>query len=198
MGMFVFGGVLNDFFSYDPISDSWNQIASISPSSDQSSAFTINDIGYVSNVGGNSHQIFSYNANSDSWVFEASFPETRIANATTSGIGGKGYLVFGQSTGSGGNVSSNKLWEFVPSGVSIKGEQKLNSNVFADAEGILNVIADTKESLTVKVFSIEGNLLYEGQLEEGSGRINMSIYNGLILVVLSDSDGRKSIKKVML
>lgn len=198
MGAFVFGGSLNDFFAYTPETDSWSQIASISPASDQSSAFSINDEGYVSNVGGDFHQIFRYDAINDSWVFEASFPNGRIANATTCGINGKGYLVFGESTGQSGNQSSPKLWEFVPSDVSLKMEDVSDYHVFSIGEGRVEVRTSEGLPLLITAYSINGKLLHQQRLTSGSGQIQLPPISGVYLIGLNDEKGRETVKKIVL
>ncbi len=113
-GAGVFGGVLKNFYKYDPATDSWAQIADLSRATDQSTGFGIGNYGYIYHVGGNLKETYRYIESLNEWQFEASFPGNRTANATSFVIDGHGYLVFGEQTVSGGNIRSNKLWEFTP------------------------------------------------------------------------------------
>jgi N-acetylneuraminic acid mutarotase len=124
MGLFVFGGVLGDWWEYDPVADGWTQIANMSPMSDQSTATTVNDRGYVFNVGGNQKNLLAYDALLNEWPFQSSLPTDRIANGTLFTIGGQGYLVFGEKTLSGGNMSTNELWRFTPTGATAIAEER--------------------------------------------------------------------------
>lgn len=119
MGAFVLGGSLGDWWEYDPVADTWTQVASISPLSAQSTATAVNDIGYVYNVGQNQKNLFAYDAPTDQWLFQSSLPTDRIANGTLFTIGTQGYLVFGEKTGVGSNNSINELWRFTPTGVGM-------------------------------------------------------------------------------
>lgn len=122
MGMFVFGGVLGDWWEYDPLADSWTEVQSITPVSDQSTATEVNGRGYVFNVGANQKNLYAYAAPEDEWQFQSTLPTERISNATLFTIGGHGYLVFGQKSSSGGSVSSNELWRFTPQGTTAVAE----------------------------------------------------------------------------
>ncbi|GAB4403778.1 MAG: hypothetical protein OHK0039_03360 [Bacteroidia bacterium] len=114
LGFWVFGSVQKNMYSYDPATDTWTEVASMDRASDQSTAFSVGKYGYVYNVGGNLKETYRYDAVNDAWVFEASLPGDRIANASAFSIGDKGYVVFGEATISGGNLPSNKLFEFTP------------------------------------------------------------------------------------
>ena len=113
MGAGVFSGVFGDFWSYDPVTDSWTEVASIFPVSDQSSAFSVGNYGFVYNVGGSGNLTFRYDPFNDVWEPEASLPG-RVANGTSCSINGLGYHLFGEKTQSGGNVPSSAIYEFTP------------------------------------------------------------------------------------
>lgn len=113
-GAFVFGGARKDFFQYDPTTDTWTQIADVDRASDQSSGFSIGKYGYMYNVGGNLKEVYRYVPATNEWVFEASKPNERIANASFFTIDGDAYLIFGERTISGGNAPSSELWKFTP------------------------------------------------------------------------------------
>jgi N-acetylneuraminic acid mutarotase len=198
MGLFVFGGVLSDFYAYDPLADTWEQIASMSPASDQSSAFAINDEGYVSNVGGNFHSVYHYNAQLNEWEFVAPFAAQRIANATTTGFNGKGYLVFGETTGSGGNVPSNALWEFIPSDVSVKNDVSDSFLIYSQGNGVLKINSELNEVIEIHVYSLNGQLMFKGSSNSGNTLLQTGLNQGVVLVHIRLSGGREIVRKVIL
>lgn len=165
MGAGVFSGVFGDFYCYDPKTDSWTQIADISPKSDQSTAISINGEGYVYNVGGNLKQVFTYNVAQDRWDFVSNLPNDRIANASMFAIGDTGYIVLGEETKSGGNVPSNMLWGFLPQvSASDAIEEAIDrSQLLINTDGTALDIHLTRldgKSYTLNILSIEGKLLH--------------------------------------
>lgn len=117
MGAGVFSGVYGDFWSYDPVADTWTQVADIFPKSDQSTAFSVGDYGYVANAGGSGgggKDTYRYDPVNDLWEYEATLPGDRIANATSCALDSTGYLLYGERTISGGNISSSAVYQFVP------------------------------------------------------------------------------------
>lgn len=108
-------GTTEEWYRYDPATDSWTQSGALSPNSDQSSATTINGVGYVYNVGGSGgNDIYRYSPALDGWEWHGSYGDVRTPNGCFFTIGNKGYHVFGQETLPSGNQSVNKLWEFTP------------------------------------------------------------------------------------
>lgn len=78
--------------------------------SDQSCATSINDVGYVFNVGQNGKNVYKYDAILNEWILVSSHPGDRIANATFIGLNNAAYLLFGERTNSGGNIPSQQTW----------------------------------------------------------------------------------------
>lgn len=162
MGMFVLGGVLGDWWEYDPVADTWTQVASISPMSDQSTATAVNDRGYVFNVGQNQKNLYAYDEPTNDWLFQSTLPTERIANGTLFTIGSDGYLVFGEKTMSGGNNSSNELWRFTPSGVGVAERTKeLGVTVLSLPDGGQEILSNEPLRLggTWEVYDSQGRLL---------------------------------------
>jgi N-acetylneuraminic acid mutarotase len=117
MGAGVFSGVFGDFFAYDPLTDTWAEVASISPRSDQSTAFAVGDYGYVMNAGGSGgggKDTYRYDPAADLWEYEATLPGDRIANATACALDSLGFFLFGERTVSGGNFASDQVFVFRP------------------------------------------------------------------------------------
>jgi N-acetylneuraminic acid mutarotase len=198
MGMFVFGGVLSDFFEYDPITDTWTEIASISPASDQSCGFSLNGDGYVYNVGGNNKSIYRYSVADDQWVFESSFPGDRIANATITTLDGKAYLSNGERTLSGGNFASNQIWAFTPSSVGFDEKYTPQVSVFQQANGQIYYALssnDLSKQTSVSVFDLTGRLITTEQITQEQGEIHIPKASGCyILQFISNGSSLGSVK----
>ncbi|MEZ4829841.1 MAG: T9SS type A sorting domain-containing protein [Bacteroidia bacterium] len=114
LGFWVFGSVQGDFWAYDPVTDTWAEVAGLLPKSDQSTGFGLGEFGYVHNVGGNQKNTHRYDPVKNEWFFEVTHPGDRIANGTTCVLDSNAFLVFGERTISGGNSASDQIWKFTP------------------------------------------------------------------------------------
>jgi N-acetylneuraminic acid mutarotase len=190
LGMFVFGGVLGDFYSYDPITDAWTQKASLSPVSDQSCATSINNEGYVFNVGQNGQSVYKYNETLDQWDFLSTHPGDRIANSTFIGLNGAAYLVFGERTVSGGNIPSQQTWRYIPSSVSIADDFTNNTIRFISAQNqSLLFNSAVPQMANIKVWTLDGKLIIDQKLmfNENTTPIYLN-YSGLVIYQLSNNN----------
>lgn len=118
--------VLNDFWKYDAITDSWEQVANLPGSVRRNAvAFSINDIGYVgtgmdsavaSAPGSNVLKDFwAYDPIINSWTQKSDFPGSNgngVYFATAFAIDSKGYICCGKR---GPNDYTDELWEYKPS-----------------------------------------------------------------------------------
>lgn len=196
MGMGVFGGVLDDWWQYDPISDAWTEIASIFPTADQASATSVGDLGFVYNTGGGTFggkQLYQYDAANNQWIPDALLPTDRIANASVFTIGQKGYLVFGEQSTSSGNTSSNQLWEFTPGTdyVSESANDPFGIDVQQLPNGEARLTSKTMLSNPeISVYSMNGTLV--SAKVEKPGYLNCTLdalpVSGLYLLVVKDGD----------
>ena len=192
MGMFVFGGVLGSFYAYDPALDEWEEIAAINPVSDQSCATSINDVGYVFNVGGNAKNVYRYNEASDEWQLLSGHPGDRIANSTFIGAGNAAYLVFGERTVSGGNTPSQQTWRYIPSTVNVN---SIESNFDVSFKGAHNghLLFSSELSFLgqLSVWSLNGKQLLEQHLEFNQATQSSYLsYRGIALYQISDKKGK--------
>lgn len=106
-----------DFWSYNPNSDSWNRIADFPDARNNSSAFSLNNYGYVTGGGtvggGNENSCWQYNPITNNWK---KLEKIKLKNA--SGIGGhfsfvlqgKAYIGAGVNGSGGSNV--HNMYEF--------------------------------------------------------------------------------------
>lgn len=201
MGAGVFSGVFGDFFCYDPLTDSWTEIASISPVSDQSTAFSIDNVGYVFNVGGSSGKaVYKYVEALDEWQFVNTFPGDRIANNTITTLNGKAYLSNGQRTTSGGNFSSEQLWAFTPANVGIPNLTNADVKIFSIAKGQIGYSIREGQSQThsqLEVYSLSGQLIIRRQITGKSGVIPIPATSGLYIISLIQDEKRFSSHKII-
>lgn len=110
-------GYSNDFYAYDKVQDSWEEIAEL-PSHERESAiaFSIGSFGYVGlgkdclGMGICDHHYFNdlwrYNPATDEWTEMAEFPGTPRAFSTAFVIGDKAYVTGGSTYG------DNDMWEY--------------------------------------------------------------------------------------
>lgn len=141
------GTEYNDFYAYDPSSNSWSQVADFPGSKRKDGvAFVINDIAYVctgTTSGSYAYDLFSYNPTSNSWTKlraiedksdESYDDDYTIArnNAVAFTAGGKGYIATG-----GKNAAGSDVWEYNPSTdlwtekTSFEGSSRYNAVAFS-------------------------------------------------------------------
>ncbi len=207
LGAWVFGSVQGNFYCYDPSTDAWTQIADLSPKSDQSTAVTINDVGYVYNVGGNQRDIYRYKADTDEWQYVSTLPTDRIANASMFAIGDTGYIVLGESTISGGNSPSNQLWGFRPFEVNSDNlETALRSEQFTwqNKAGQLSIGLEglQGQSFTLTIHTLDGRELASRDIrhqDHWTGAFETGSWSpGMILATLSREGTRPLTEKILI
>lgn len=191
LGTYVFGGVLGEFYAYDPTTDSWSQKASLSPVSDQSCATSINNEGYVFNVGQNGQSVYKYNEALDEWEFLSTHPGDRIANSTFIGLNGAAYLVFGERTLSGGNSPSQQIWRYIPSSVSIADDFENESIRFVSTQNQTLLFHSTIPQMArLKIWTVDGKLIKNQEFSFSESDLAIPVQNsGLIIYQLSNENG---------
>lgn len=109
------GGVLKDFWKYDPLNDVWTQIADYGGGKRGGPvSFVINGEGYVMTGSGASQKkndLWQYDPSSNTWTQKSSLLADARNYATAFAIGSKGYL------GTGYNNSFenlNDFWQYDP------------------------------------------------------------------------------------
>jgi N-acetylneuraminic acid mutarotase len=98
---------LDDFWKYNPTSNTWVQLNNFPQFSDDRASFVINNVAYV--VGGG--YLYQYNHLLDSWTLKGSCPAAGDDDAVAFSIGSKGYY----GTGYDGNNRQKDFWEYDPS-----------------------------------------------------------------------------------
>ncbi len=127
----------NDFWEYDPLTNSWTQKASF-PGTPRlgASAFAIGDTGYVGSgwAPGFLNDFWKYDVSSNSWIQTVSFGGTKRDFASAFSINNKGYLTCGLD--SLGPISD--LWEFDPTTNSWTQKASLANGIFAAVSFVIN------------------------------------------------------------
>lgn len=107
----------NDFWEYDPISDTWSQKANFSGvARGNAVGFSIGSKGYIGTGFDNNNSInlddfWEYNPVSNTWTQKSNFGGAARYNAIGISIGSKGYIGTGQS---GSNTYYKDFWEYEP------------------------------------------------------------------------------------
>lgn len=200
MGMYVFGSVIGDFFSYDPVTDTWEEIASMNTLSDQSCATSINDVGYVFNVGQNGKNVYKYDAILNEWILVSSHPGDRIANATFIGLNNAAYLLFGERTNSGGNIPSQQTWRYIPSEVAVNDiTEKSEISIIGTEKHSIVLNSAYNQLVKLSVWSLSGNLFQESEINLIEGTQSISIpSDGFVLINVTTRNGNNISKKCVL
>jgi hypothetical protein len=109
--------VYQDFYEYDPTSNTWTQIADF-PGGKRTYAvsFSIGNLGYVGlgedDNGTFYSDFYAYDPSNNTWTQIADFPGTARGYSVAFNIGLIGYVGTGDSTGEGGALSD--FWEYNP------------------------------------------------------------------------------------
>ncbi len=165
-----FGGT-DLWYIYDPVADTWTELAGLQPNSDQSCATTINGIGYVYNVGGNGNRVYSFNPAMSGWEMLGSYGDIRTPNGNFFTIGNKGYHVFGEQQQGSAHVSMNDLWEFTPGAASVIAEHATTNvqvSMATDGSAWLTGTTPVAPGSTLDVLDVDGRLLHTRSLSAGA------------------------------
>ena len=106
-------GYVQDFWEYDPETDSWTQKADFPGAlRDDAVGFSINNKGYIGTGRGinNEKDFWEYDPETDSWTQKADFSGEARYNAVGFSIGNKGYI----GMGTGNDVLFQDFWEYDP------------------------------------------------------------------------------------
>lgn len=105
---------LKDLWRYDPVSETWTQMADFQGSARRGAvAFTIDDVAYVGtgeSATGLENDFYTYNAAENEWIQIAEFPGGARKEAVGFKMGGKGYF----GTGKGPILLHDDFWEYDP------------------------------------------------------------------------------------
>ncbi len=106
-------GFYNDFWEYDPSTETWTQIADFEGTARRGAVgFAIEGKGYVGTghtVTGLTNDFYSYDPTTNSWSIVAPFPGTPRKYAVSFTIGDYGFVGLGDD-----GVYKNDLWMYIP------------------------------------------------------------------------------------
>ena len=108
-------GKSSEFYRFDPVSETWLQIASITNGRTSSAAFAIDNYGYVGTGNtnfGSTNDFQRYDPVADSWQMMNNVGPTNRQEASGFAVGGRGYILTGDNYSSGTNYKD--VWEFDP------------------------------------------------------------------------------------
>lgn len=100
---------LNDWWKYDPSTNSWSQVASMTGPRSAAVAFAINGKGYCGmglSSSGFLTDFYEYNPATNSWASKASFPAQGRYGSSSFAIGNTGYISCGNMGSASGPFSS--------------------------------------------------------------------------------------------
>ena len=112
--------VLNDFWEYEPLTDTWSQVADFpGVPRRNATAFSIGDKGYVgtgmsdadANLGVTLSDFWEYDPATNSWTQKANYPSLAMYFGTGFAVGSRGYICCGKR---GPNWYTTELWEYNP------------------------------------------------------------------------------------
>lgn len=111
------GGVLEDFWEYDPANNSWTQKTNFGGGKRlMAVGFSIGNYGYIGtgvpdNAAYLSNDFWKYDPSANTWVQVANFGGVKRIRAVGFSVGGKGYV----GTGTNGNSIYDDFWQYDPS-----------------------------------------------------------------------------------
>lgn len=128
------GNLLEDFWRYDPQSQTWTQLANFPGGARIGAvAFAIGNKAYVGlgkTATDYKNDFWQYDADTDTWTQLQNFPSTPRAKAIGVAIGGKGYV----GTGTAGELNQfNDFWQYDPSSDSWTQKSDLPGHARASA-----------------------------------------------------------------
>ena len=183
---------LGDFWRYDPLSDTWTQLANISPDTLNGRAlaasnfnFSIGGKGYiyalydsVNNliIGHNyiSSYFYEYNPVSDTWVKKDSFPDNMIFGSACFSIGNKGYAGIGSPSSDYHCV--NDFWVYtadsLPTGIRSIDEN--NISIYPDPVSDKLIINNLSPHTAIIITDMLGQVMIGDIAETSKISINVS------------------------
>lgn len=148
---------LNDFWSYDPQSNQWTQLADFPGGRRYNAvAFVINEVPYVGTGYDGSKflsDIYKYNVSNDTWTKITGYPGEKVESAISFTVNGKAYLCGGKNNG----LYNSVMWEYNPDGSRWTDVSKTDDD--DDYEEFLDAVSRVDAAVTVsdsRVFIIGG------------------------------------------
>lgn len=180
----ILGDATKDFYSYDPITDTWEQKANVGTFLRQdATGFVLNGKGYIvtgNNDSGDStyNDVWEYNFDTDEWKELEEFPGTRRRYMVSFVIDNIAYAGSGTS-----GTNLRDFWAFQPflnKSLENRPEIKLGPNPSSD----LMDISIPNESVELKIFDLDGKLVYTRSFNEHTQIRKSEIGTGKFILTL--------------
>lgn len=178
------GGLKNDFWQYHPLVNTWIQKASFAGSARQGAAGVGNVIGNIAfvgtgNDGSNRNDIWEYDISANLWDKKLDYAGTARSSSASFLIGNSAFF----GTGNDGS-SKNDFWECRPSPTTIGIHEyqdkanKVKVEAFPNpSSGIFKVKVDSRESIKLEVYDINGKKLNYSYTFNNERNIDLSKEN---------------------
>jgi hypothetical protein len=108
------------------------------------------------------------------------------------GLNGAGYLVFGERTISGGNISSQQTWRYIPSSVSIDDINNINSFQLVSSQNRSLIFkSKSTQKANLMVWTLDGKLILNTEQVFSSDHSSVMVdYAGMVVYQVSNSQGQ--------
>jgi|GEM_PF-4429985 len=100
--------LLQDFWQYNPLVDTWTREADLPATNDEPNGFAANGQGFMVS---SSNLVYAYNPATNAWRREADFPGRAYTGKVSISGSSKGYVARGRGAG---NDLYTEFWEFSP------------------------------------------------------------------------------------
>lgn len=191
---YPFTSSLNDVWAFDPVANTWTQVASFPGSARFNTGFfTVNNIGYVGMGydGAYKQDFYQYNPVSNTWTAKANYPDANgIGSGAEFAIGQAGYYGCGYNT-TESNVAT--FYEYIPDGAGINElANNCSVSVYPNPSNGTFTLKDfgfTKSNL--QIFDVSGKVVYSQEINNSSqATIDISqCSNGVYFYQLTDEKG---------
>ena len=170
------GSFTNDFWQYEPLTDTWSQKANFAGTSRYgATGFGIFPNAYLGtgydNTLNYTNDFWEYNYFNDSWVQVADFIGTPRANATSFAIGDRGFL----GTGYDGQTLDD-FYEYTPI-LSVKSQFQAKSKVYPNpVKNELNIhLSNSTELDELILYSLSGKIIFQETKTVSNNRIRTNV-----------------------
>jgi hypothetical protein len=166
------GSFTNDFWQYEPLTDTWDQKANFAGTPRYgSTGFGIFPNAYLGTGYDNSlsytSDFWEYNYFNDTWDQVADFPGTPRANAASFAIGNRGFL----GTGYDGQTLDD-FYEYTPI-LGVENHLEVSSNVYPNpVKNELNIHLNNSVDIDeIALYTLSGKIIYQEKKAFSNNRI---------------------------
>ncbi|MCX6232800.1 MAG: T9SS type A sorting domain-containing protein [Bacteroidetes bacterium] len=197
------GHYVNDFFEYNPATNSWTQKLNFPSGRAGASCFVIANSAYVGvgidNLGSYNNNFWEYNSTNNTWTQIAPVGSTLRSGGIGFAIGNLGYVGFG------GNLNVNYLndfWQFTPAVSSVnENSDKYFADVKFDLQNkTINLsMNNLPQNALFRIYNMMGQLISNSKITNTYQKISINQLNkGVYIYTISSTDNNlKSAKFIV-